>query len=162
MTNAFPSRLTAGFSFVELLASIAILGLLATVALPLAETTVRRQKEHDLRIALRDLRQGIDAYKAAVASGKVAVLPEHSGYPPSLLELVSGVDDVTHAGAKLYFLRKLPRDPFFTDMSVAAVDTWGKRSFDSPPDNPRAGSDVFDVYSLSSQNGLNGVPYKQW
>lgn len=162
MRQAFSRLRIRGFSFVELLATVAILGLLATVAMPLAETTVRRQKEHDLRNALREIRQGLDAYKAAVAAGKIASLPQQSGYPPGLNALVAGVDDISRPGGKLFFLRRIPRDPFFADSTVAAIDTWGKRSYDSPPENPRVGDDVFDVYSLSGQTGLNGVPYKQW
>lgn len=162
MNRIFSRPRSRGFSFVELLATVAILGLLATVAMPLAETTMRRQKEHDLRTALREIRQGLDAYKAAVAAGKIAVLPKQSGYPPSLTELVAGVDDISRPGSKLFFLRRIPRDPFFADNSVPAIDTWGKRSYDSPPDNPRVGDDVFDVHSLSEQTGMNGVPYKQW
>lgn len=157
------SKRMAGFSFIELLASATILGLLATIAVPFVETTVKRQKEHDLRIALREIRQGIDAYKQATASGRIASLPEQSGYPPSLTELVAGADDLSHVGGpKLYFLRRIPRDPFFRDASVAAIDSWGKRSFDSPPERPRAGNDVFDVFSESTQTGLNGVPYAEW
>lgn len=153
----------AGFSFIELLASAAILGLLASIAVPFVETTVRRQKEHDLRIALREIRQGIDAYKQATVTGRIASLPAQSGYPPSLTELVAGVDDLAHVGGpKLYFLRRVPRDPFFQDGSVSAIDTWGLRSFESSAERPRSGNDVFDVYSLSSQTGLNGVPYVEW
>ncbi len=151
-----------GFSFVELLASIAIVGLLASIAMPLAETTARRQKENDLRLALREIRQAIDAYKAASLGGKVFTRPDQSGYPPSLLELASGVDDISNPGQRLYFLRRIPRDPFLADPAVAPVDTWGLRSFDSPPDAPRSGSDVFDVYSTSKATGMNGVPYAGW
>lgn len=155
-------RAVAGFSFVELLVSAAILGVLASVAMPLAETTVRRQKEHDLRIALRDIRQAIDAYKLASASGSIAVLPDQSGYPAGLTDLAGGVDDAKHPGVKLYFLRRVPRDPFVADEAISAIDTWGKRSFASSADDPQEGVDVFDVYSLSKQTGLNGVPYKEW
>lgn len=155
-------RRAAGFSFLELLASMAIMGLLATVAIPLAETTVQRQKEHDLRQALREVRQGIDAYKEATSAGKIAVRAGQSGYPPSLLDLVVGADNALRPGTRLYFLRRVPRDPFFADASVPAISSWGLRSFDSPPDRPVAGSDLFDVYSMSTQTGLNGVPYKQW
>lgn len=155
-------RAVTGFSFVELLVSAAILGVLASVAMPLAEMTVRRKKEHDLRVALRDIRLAIDGYKLASLNGRIAALPDQSGYPPSLIELVGGVEDVEHPGVKLYYLRRVPRDPFFPDQTVNAIDTWGKRSFDSPPDNPREGVDLFDVYSLSTQTGLNGVPYKEW
>jgi general secretion pathway protein G len=157
-----PGRM-AGFSFIELLASAVILGLLATIAVPFVETTVRREKEHDLRLALQQIRQGIDSYKQAVASGKIASLPAASGYPPSLTELVAGVDDLSRVGGpKLYFLRRIPRDPFFSDASVPAIETWGLRSFESPPDRPRSGDDVFDVYSLSGKTGMNGVPYEEW
>lgn len=154
---------SGGFSLVELIVSAAILGVLASVAMPLAETTIKRQKEHTLRIALRDIRQAIDAYKQASASGSVAVEPGQSGYPRSLNELVSGVADVRHLnGQHLYFLRRVPRDPFYPDRAVAATDTWGKRSFASPPDHPREGNDIFDVYSLSERIGANGVPYGEW
>jgi general secretion pathway protein G len=155
-------RRADGFSFLELLASMAIMGLLATVAIPLAENTVRRQREHDLRQALREIRQGIDAYKEATLAGKIAILPGQSGYPPSLIELAAGVDDALHPGVRLYFLRRVPRDPFFADSTTPAIGTWGLRSFSSPPDRPLAGADLFDVYSLSTESGLNGVPYSQW
>ncbi|HTD05252.1 type II secretion system protein [Undibacterium sp.] len=160
---SYPRRRIAGFSLIELMASAAILGLLATVAVPFVETTVKRQKEHELRLALNNIRQAIDAYKLASAGGHIATKPEQSGYPPSLTELVGGVTDLARPGGpKLYFLRSIPRDPFFADGSVAAIDTWGKRSYDSPPDHPREGDDVFDVYSTSAQTGLNGVPYQEW
>ena len=162
MKRTRPLRISAGFSFVELLVSAAILGVLASVAMPLAETTVKRHKERDLRVALTEIRQAIDAYKSAGKAGSIAVQTEQSGYPPSFDELVGGVDDIKHPGVKLYFLRRVPRDPFFPDKTANATDTWGKRSFESPPDNPRAGSDIFDVYSLSTMTGLNGVPYKEW
>lgn len=152
-----------GFSLVELLASAAILGLLATVAVPLIQTSVKRQKESDLRVALRTIRQGIDAYKQATMSGKVLALPDQSGYPPSLTDLVQGVEDLSHpGGTKIYFLRRIPRDPFFPDANATAIATWGKRSFSSPPDHPQEGNDVFDVYSFSTSVGLNGIPYGEW
>jgi len=157
-----PTR-ARGFSLIELLVSLAIMALLASVAMPLAQTTVRRDKEFALRRALRDLRQGIDAYKAAATDGRIAVPADQNGYPPDLTALVDGIDNVKATdGRKLYFLRKLPRDPFCVDSAVTAADTWGQRSFASPPDKPQRGSDVFDVYSLSEQSGLNGLPYKEW
>lgn len=156
-------RAMQGFSLMELLASAVILGLLASVAVPFVETTVRRQKEHDLRVALRDLRQAIDAYKEASSSGKIAVLEGQSGYPPTLVALTAGVPDLSHPnGPPLVFLRRIPRDPFFPDASVAAADTWLKRSYASEPAHPKSGDDVFDVYSSSQQIGLNGVGYNEW
>ena len=152
-----------GFSLIELLASAAILGLLASIAVPVAEMTVKRQKERELRIALRDIRQAIDAYKLAGASGKIALVPEQSGYPPDLFELVNGTADISRPDRPImYFLRRIPRDPFFPDTSVPAAETWGKRSFQSSAAQPKEGVDVYDVYTLSSQTGLNGIPYVEW
>lgn len=157
------TRRRAGFSLIELLVAAAILALLATVAVPVIETTVQREKERQLRQALRDIRGAIDAYKQAAASGHIFTKPDDSGYPPSLLDLAAGVDDQANkTGPKLYFLRRIPRDPFFGDLSVAPSDTWAKRSFDSPPDSPHEGADVFDVYSTSALTGLNGQPYREW
>lgn len=164
MTHKYSSAPgSRGFSLLELLATAAIIGLLATVAVPFVETTVKRQKERELRVALRDIREAIDAYKRAVSTGHIATKTGLSGYPPSLTELAGGVTDLAHAnGPKLYFLRRIPRDPFFADSTVGAIDTWGQRSFVSEPESPVAGDDVFDVYSLSPKTGLNGVPYREW
>jgi general secretion pathway protein G len=152
-----------GFTLLELLITVAIVGLLASIALPLAETTAQRNKEQDLRRALRDIRDALDAYKRAVDDGRVARAADESGYPPSLAALVEGVpNQKSPSGAKLYFLRRLPRDPLAADSASPAAAGWGLRSYDSPPDAPRAGRDVFDVYSLSAGTGLNGVPYKEW
>lgn len=159
----YMSRKVAGFSLIELLAASAIVGLLATVAVPFVETAVKRQKEQSLRIALRDIRQGIDAYKQAYASGRIKAVAGHSGFPPSLVDLVSGVDDVSISPSrKIYFLRRIPRDPFHPQGSVPALKTWGLRSYDSSDELPKEGDDVFDIYSTSAQTGLNGVPYREW
>ncbi|MCG2583856.1 type II secretion system protein [Massilia sp. TS11] len=156
-------RKMLGFSLVELLVSAAILGLLASVAMPLAELSVKRQKEAQLRQALREIRAGIDAYKQAASSHRITLVQGQSGYPPTLVDLVAGVKDAGNPdGPKLYFLRRIPRDPFNDDDSKPASDTWGKRSFASGPDNPVDGDDVFDVYSLSAGVGINGVAYKEW
>lgn len=152
-----------GFSLVELLVSVTILGLLASVAMPLAELTARRKKEAQLHLALREIRQGIDAYHAAAKNGDIASLMNRNAYPPTLRDLVDGVPDAKHPdGALLYFMRRIPRDPTFADATVKPVDTWGKRSFASPADKPAEGDDVFDVYSTTPGAGLNGVPYREW
>ena len=82
-------------------------------------------------------------------------------YPTALAELVKGSRTSRNRTTQVYFLRRLPRDPFAAD-DVKAEDTWGLRAYASPPDDPREGADVFDVYSLAEGAGLNGVPYKEW
>jgi len=152
-----------GFSLVELLVSVAILGLLASIAMPVVELTQKRQREANLREALRSIRHAIDAYKDASDHHRIAVDNGASGYPPSLLDLSSGVTDLNSPdGPKLYFIRRIPRDPMNGDISVDAIKSWGLRSFASPYDAPRSGNDVFDVYSTSTEVGLNGIPYSEW
>jgi general secretion pathway protein G len=153
-----------GFTLIELVITVAILGLLATLVLPMTELTVKRQKEQELRLALREIRTALDAYKQAVDDGRVDQSLEKSGYPPTLKVLVDGVPDKQSpdANSKIYFLRRIPRDPFFTDASQPDQDTWGLRSYDSSADSPEAGDDVFDVYSLNDGVGMNGIPYRNW
>lgn len=152
-----------GFTLVELVITVAIVGLLATAAFPLAEMAARRSKEQDLRLALREIRGAIDAYKLAHDRGRIERVVGETGYPPDLDLLVDGVEDVADPeGSMMYFLRRVPRDPFYPDVTASASATWGLRSYDSPPDDPQPGDDVFDVYSLSPRTGLNGVPYREW
>jgi general secretion pathway protein G len=152
-----------GFTFVELMVTLAILATLAMVAVPMAQVTIQRQKEHDLRAALTQIREAIDAFKRASEQGHIAMAVSESGYPRSLDELADGVDDQrSPSRRKLYFLRRVPRDPFAQGDDTPAARTWGLRSYASPPDNPSEGVDVFDVYSKSNRVGLNGVPHAKW
>ncbi len=152
-----------GFTLIELVITVAIVGVLAWLAAPLIEVTAQRQKEAELRLALRQIRGAIDAYHQAVLDKKVQAPADASGYPPNLEVLVAGVPDITDPQRRpIYFLRRLPRDPMYPDASVPAAETWGKRSYASTPDEPREGADVFDVYSLSDKVGLNGIPYREW
>lgn len=151
-----------GFTFIEMMVTLAILGVLASATLPLIKLSEKRSKEHELRIALRQIRTAIDNYKKAVDEGFIMRSTSDSGYPPNLNVLVQGVTNVRDPNHKqLYFLRSLPRDPFATS-AMSAEKTWGKRSYASPPDQPSEGIDVFDVYSLAEGEGMNGVPYKEW
>jgi general secretion pathway protein G len=151
-----------GFTLIELVITAAIVSVLALAVLPFAETAVRRAKESDLRAALREIRGALDAHKKAWDEGRIERKLDDSGYPPSLEALVQGVRDVKDArGRRIYFLRRLPRDPF-ADTALAAADSWGKRSYASPPDFPAEGADVFDVYSRAEGAGLNGIAYREW
>jgi general secretion pathway protein G len=160
----------SGFTLIELVVTLALLGVLAMLAAPMAEVAVQRNREQELRMALRDIRNALDRYKRAAEQGQITRQPGDSGYPTDLDVLVSGVDLIaTGAGAgagsgerkRLYLLRRLPRDPL-ADRNLPATRTWGLRSYSSPPDDPRSGDDVFDVYSKDPGTGLNGIPYRQW
>lgn len=154
---------SAGFTLIELLVTATIVAILAGLALPLAELNVKRTRENELRAALRDIRGAIDAYKRAVDEGRIARLADESGYPPSLEVLTEGVEDMRSANkTRIHFLRRLPRDPMHPDPQVPPAETWGRRSYASPPDAPQPGRDVYDVYSLAEGRGINGLAYRQW
>lgn len=152
-----------GFSLIELLVVIAILSLLATLAFPLTELAHRRNQEEDLRRALREIRSALDAYKRTVDSGLIARQVGASGYPPNLEVLVEGSANAQiPSGAKFYFLRRVPRDPFADAAVTDAAQTWGLRSYESSHSEPKPGKDVYDVYSLAKGVGLDGRPYRDW
>lgn len=150
-----------GYTIIELLVVMAVLSILAMAAMPLAELTAKRAKERELKQALWEIRHGIDAYKEAYDEGKIAKTAGASGYPPSLSALVTGVPDATVPGRTIYLLRRIPRDPF-SSATAPTEASWGLRSYASPPDQPKPGADVFDVYSTSDAVGMNGIPYRQW
>lgn len=152
----------SGFTLIELVITVAIVGVLALLAAPLMEVSAQRHKEAELRLALRQIRTAIDAYHQAVQEKRIESAADASGYPPDLDVLVAGVPDITKPErSRIYFLRRLPRDPMNPDATLAPAETWGTRSYASPPDAPSAGEDVYDIYSLSDGVGLNGVPYRE-
>lgn len=249
-------RGSAGFTLIELVVTVAIVSLLATMAMPLAQLVVKRGREQELRADLREIRDALDHYNelwryscqagingagngpgggalpqlnqpastfgqppagnganqgnggfgsfgaagaggtagtiagaglggsgglnastvAGIGDGKggAAAPPPpppkmecptaSTGWPKDLQTLVDGVNNITSPvpGAKIYFLRRIPRDPMNTDSGAAADLSWGKRSYSSPADDPQEGDDVYDVYSLSTANDLTGKPYRDW
>jgi len=164
-------RRITGFTLIELLITLALVGLLAIVVMPLYEVTSTRMKEEQLREALRTIRAGLDAYKAAVDAGTLPREAGASGYPPSLDTLTEPLDmaNKTNSGfgatdtpQRLVILRQLPRDPFFPDATVPAAQTWQTRSYGTRSDDPQPGVDVYDVSSMSTRVGLDGVAYNAW
>jgi general secretion pathway protein G len=152
-----------GFTLIEMLVTLAIVGVLASLVVPVAQVTLQRSKENELRTSLREIRQAIDAYKRAYDEGRVRRMVGSTGYPHTLEVLVEGVEDQRDPKHnKMYFLRRLPRDPVHSGADRDVADTWGKRSYASDAADPAEGDDVYDVYSLSDKVGLNSIPYRQW
>jgi general secretion pathway protein G len=153
-----PIRSARGFTVIELVAVLALLSVLAMAALPLAELTWQRERERELKRALWEIRDAIDAHKRAADAGRIARVGE--GYPASLEVLVEGVPSADGSTLR-YFLRRLPRDPFAAE-NLKAAQTWGLRSYSSSADRPQSGQDVCDVYSLSTRSALNGQSLRDW
>lgn len=153
-------RRERGYTYLELVATAGILLILASGILPLARVTVKRQREIELRRSLRDIREAIDRYKAAVDAGQIGgtdVKLGSEGYPPTLQTLVVGVNQVGRLDHKLKFLRRVPIDP------LTRTAEWGMRCYQDDPDETSwCGQNVWDVYSPSEGTALDGTKYKEW
>ena len=152
-----------GFTLIELLVTLALVAVLALFAAPVAEVAVQRSDEAELRRALREIRNAIDAYKTAGDEGRIVRTVQSSGYPRSLALLAAGVEDAKDPKhAKIYFLRRIPRNPLDGSGAEDPAEGWGKRAYASDPADPQEGEDVYDVYVPGGGIGLNGVPYRKW
>jgi general secretion pathway protein G len=143
---------------VELIVSFTIMALLTSMSVPLAAYKVKRDKERELRYALREIRRAIDNYKDASTLGKIDVKLGTEGYPESLEILVKGVKmSQSPDGKEIKFLRRIPMDP------MTGTYDWGKRSMqDDPKSQSWGGQNVFDVYSKSTERARDGTPYAEW
>ena len=152
--TAHPRGVQAGLTLVELIVTVAILGILASAAVPIARFKVQRDKERELRYELWQMRDAIDHYKDAADKGAFMTKLDSQGYPPDLEELVKGVDVQSK---KVKFLRKIPIDP------MTGKAEWGLRSMQDDADSDSyGGQGVFDVYSKSEGTALDGTKYKDW
>jgi len=146
-----------GFTLIELIVSIFIISILIGLALPLAKNSIKREKEFELRAALREMRTAIDKYKDASDRGFIQLKVDTDGYPETLQVLVDGVQMVGQVDKKLKFLRKIPVDP------MTNKTEWGLRSYqDDPKSTSWGGQDVFDVYTKSEGTAFDGTKYKEW
>jgi general secretion pathway protein G len=143
-----------GFTLIELIVATAILAILTGMALPLARLSIKREKEHELRYDLWQMRDAIDRYKDAADRNAMQTKVDSMGYPPDLETLVNGVN---MGGKKVRFLRKIPVDP------MTGNTDWGLRSLqDEPASDSWGGQNVFDVYTKSEGTALDGTKYKEW
>ena len=146
-----------GFTLIELIVSIFIISILIGLALPLAKNSIKREKEFELRSALREMRTAIDKYKDASDRGFIQMKVDTDGYPETLQVLVDGVQMVGQVDKKLKFLRKIPIDPMTNKAE------WGLRSYqDDPKSTSWGGQDVFDVHTKSEGMAFDGTKYKEW
>ena len=159
-----------GFTLIEMIVTLTVLAILATVAMPIAKTAIQRDKELELRRALREIREALDAYKKLADEKKIEVEEDSEGYPPDLETLVNGVEvqeaqEGTEGGKEsgnaskkiVRFLRRIPKDP------MTGTIEWGLRSYQDDPDSDTWGEEnVYDIHTESGAKALDGSRYRDW
>jgi general secretion pathway protein G len=151
------SQSRKGFTVVELIVAFTIMSILATAALPLARVTIQREREIELRRALREMRDAIDKYKMASDQNMIEKKLDTEGYPPDLQTLVDGLPLMNTVDKKIKFLRRIPKDP------MTGSTDWGLRSYQDDPDSTSwGGQNVFDVFTKSQGTALDGTKYSDW
>src|SRR5262249_33538042 len=147
-----------GMTLIELIVATTIMMLLTSMAVPLARNKVRREKERELHLAMREIRDAIKRYKDAADKGEFGPLKVGTeGYPESLEILVDGVKIANQVDKKVKFLRRIPLDP------MTNTRDWGKRSMqDDPKSTAWGGQNVFSVYTKSMDRARDGTPYSEW
>lgn len=165
---ALPAR--RGFTLIEMIVTLTVLAILTTVAMPIAKTAIQRDKELELRRALREIREALDAYKKLADEKKIEVEEDSEGYPPDLETLVNGVEvqeaqegkeggkESGKASKKIVrFLRRIPKDP------MTGTIEWGLRSYQDDPDSDVWGEEnVYDIHTKSGAKALDGSRYRDW
>lgn len=155
--NQLGRRREAGFTLTELIVAFTIMSILATAALPLARVSIQREREIELRRALREIRDAIDKYKLASDQNMIEKKLDTEGYPPHLETLVEGVPLLNTVDKKIKFLRRIPKDP------MTGTTEWGLRSYqDDPESTSWGGQNVFDVFTKSTATALDGSKYSEW
>jgi len=174
------SGFNKGLTVLELLIVVTLLAILVSVAMPLSRASAKREKEIALRQALREMRDAIDQFKADWEAKKISrlesdadIVNSATGYPAHLDVLVTGAPRASIGSAdpfedrpderpKIYYLRRLPKDPFYSPQDQD-VPEWGMRCYEEDPDDlVWCGKDIYDVFSLSDKTGINGIAYSMW
>lgn len=159
------SKSQRGFNLIEMMVTVVILSILASVAIPYAELSVRRSHEYELKSTIRDIRSAIDRFHLDWQAQQIVSSPSlvsDDGYPRTLAVLVNGIDEKGAMNKKRYYLRRIPKNPF-VDPNLPVEEHWQLRGYQDAPDALYWGErDVYDVRPNTDRIAIDGTPYKSW